>query len=224
MIRIILSPDPGLACLECRRGADVISRYSQQGEQILHEKPLFTVPPTSTCVPAIRLLLVNNQFIHPHTDITIACAAVTSSPVEFIQQKLALLTESQKQSFWNLSFVNFPKDKDPERDLDRVALAIFETNAVRAGEEVGIFPRMARLNHGCSSGFNSVYSYREREGTLYIHAIKGVKKGEVRRLSLLASWEWDKRRLTFRCFVLCRNSSRRILTPRSLEIKEGESV
>ncbi|KAF6757576.1 hypothetical protein DFP72DRAFT_891568 [Ephemerocybe angulata] len=132
------------------KGKGVIAtRNISRGELILTEKPLFTVPPT-----------------------------IQTSPVEFIKEKLVLTSEPQRWAFFNLSYVNFPKDKDPLRDVDHLAFAIFETNAVQAGKEIGVFPRMARLNHGCSSGFNTVYSYRETEGTLYIHAIKPIAVGE----------------------------------------------
>lgn len=77
--------------------------------------------------------------------------------------------------------MNFPEDLDPEEHPDEVALAIFQTNAVAADSGVGIFPRMARLNHGCSSAFNVVYTWREREGALAIHALKPIKKGQVRK-------------------------------------------
>lgn len=106
-------------------------------------------------------------------------AAVKSSPLDLLREKLGRLTDEQKQAFFSLSYVNFPKNKDPAKDIDELALAIFSTNAVIAGEEVGVFPRMARLNHGCSSGFNAVYSFRPTEGTLYVHAIKPIAKGEV---------------------------------------------
>lgn len=127
----------------------IATRDIKQGEVILEEKPLFMVPPS-----------------------------ITGSPVEFIKEKLSHLNGSQRAGFWGLSFVNLPADKDPQKDLDDVAVAIFETNAVKAGDEVGIFPRMARLNHGCSSAFNSVYSFRELERTLYIHAISPIAAGE----------------------------------------------
>jgi len=51
---------------------------------------------------------------------------------------------------------------------------------VAAGENVGIFPRMARLNHGCSSAFNAVYSWREKEEALVIFALRNISKGDVR--------------------------------------------
>jgi hypothetical protein len=61
-----------------------------------------------------------------------------------------------------------------------VALAIFQTNAVSAGEAIGLFPQMARLNHGCAGAFSAVYTWREREGVVVVHAIRYIKKGEVR--------------------------------------------
>jgi len=63
--------------------------------------------------------------------------------------------------------------------FDNVALAIMQTNAIAAGNGIGIFPRTARLNHGCSSAFNAVYSWRDREGFLTVHAIKDIRRGDV---------------------------------------------
>lgn len=76
--------------------------------------------------------------------------------------------------------MNFPEHLNPHNSPDEVALAIFQTNAVSAGQNVGIFPRMARLNHGCSSAFNVVYTWREDEGGyLIVHALKNIPKGRV---------------------------------------------
>lgn len=62
---------------------------------------------------------------------------------------------------------------------EALALAIFQTNSIAAGSNSGIFPRTARLNHGCSKAFNSVYSWRENEGALVLHALKNIHQGEV---------------------------------------------
>ncbi|EAU85929.2 hypothetical protein CC1G_02952 [Coprinopsis cinerea okayama7 len=126
----------------------IASRDIRQGELLLSEKPLFLVPPT-----------------------------INTSPTEFIWEKVENLTENKKQAFFNLSFVGLAQNKNPEKDKKHLALAIFETNAVSAGSSVGIFPRMARLNHGCSSAFNAVYSWRGQEGVLLIHAIKDIARG-----------------------------------------------
>ncbi|THV04461.1 SET domain-containing protein [Dendrothele bispora CBS 962.96] len=135
----------------------VAIRDIKQGELIIRETPLFIVPPQ-----------------------------ISVSPTTLIAQNLLRLTPYQRSAFLNLSYVNLPPHVDPdsglEKDLNEVALAIFQTNAVSAGEGVGIFPRMARLNHGCSRAFNSVYSWREgkdgQEGVLVVHALKEIKKGE----------------------------------------------
>jgi hypothetical protein len=74
--------------------------------------------------------------------------------------------------------VDLPGNLSPEEFSKQLQLAIFQTNAVAAGTNVGLFPTMARLNHGCSGAFNSVYSWREREGVLVVYALKDVNKGE----------------------------------------------
>ncbi|KAF8827402.1 hypothetical protein HHX47_DHR4000378 [Lentinula edodes] len=105
---------------------------------------------------------------------------LTTSPTALITRHLSLLTPYEHAQFYNLSYVNFPPDLDPENDFAELALAIFQTNAVSTGvNSVGIFPRMARLNHGCSSAFNVVYTWREKEGMLMVHAIRDIQKGEI---------------------------------------------
>ncbi|KAF5362840.1 hypothetical protein D9758_007114 [Tetrapyrgos nigripes] len=124
-------------------------RDIKQGELIIRERPLFVVPPQ-----------------------------ISVSPTTLIAQNLQRLSPAGYESFFNLSYVHLPENVDPDVDINEVALAIFQTNAVSAGNDVGIFPRMARLNHGCSSAFNSVYMWREKEGVLAVHALKDIKKGE----------------------------------------------
>ncbi|KAF8237124.1 hypothetical protein L208DRAFT_1431725 [Tricholoma matsutake] len=127
----------------------VATRLIKQGELVLKEKPLFVVP-----------------------------HHVTSSPSALISQLLREASPQDRETFLNLSYVKLPKNLKPEDHPDEVALAIFQTNAVAAGGDVGIFPRMTRLNHGCSSAFNVVYNWREREGALVVHALRPIQKGE----------------------------------------------
>jgi SET domain len=86
------------------------------------------------------------------------------------------LSPDEAASFYNLSYVNLPENLSPEEFSKQLPLAIFQTNAVAAGSNVGLFPAMARLNHGCSRAFNTVYSWREREGVLVVYALKDIKK------------------------------------------------
>lgn len=104
---------------------------------------------------------------------------VSVSPAPLIMHSLRQLTDAGREAFYNLSYVNFPQDHDPDDYPEELALAIFQTNAVAAGQNVALFPMMARLNHGCSSAFNSVYSWREHEGTLVVYALKAIEKGQV---------------------------------------------
>jgi len=102
--------------------------------------------------------------------------AVSSSPSVFIAGSLAKLSGNEQEAFFNLSNVNFPQD--PDEHPNEVGLGIFQKNAVAAGDGVGIFPTMARINHGCSSTFDGIYTWREKEGTLYGHALKAIGRGE----------------------------------------------
>ncbi|KAF9056940.1 hypothetical protein BDP27DRAFT_1344309 [Rhodocollybia butyracea] len=127
--------------------------FCLQGELIIREQSLFVLPAQGANMPR-----------------------VSTSPIALIIQHLKQLSPHQYPRFYNLSYVHFPANLDPKIHLPELALAIFETNAVSAGPgEVGIFPRMARLNHGCSSAFNVV----ENEGVLVVHTLKDIKKGQV---------------------------------------------
>ena len=101
-----------------------------------------------------------------------------------IANLLDQLSQAERDSFYNLSHVGLPEDLPPAERTARLPLAIFETNAVAAGDGVGIFHRMARLNHGCSRAFNVVYSWREKEAALVVHALKPIKRGSVGILSV----------------------------------------
>ena len=105
-------------------------------------------------------------------------SVVRTSPSQLILESVQQLSPDQRASFYNLSHVNLPSNIPPEEFSKVHPLAIFQTNAVAAGSNVGLFPTMARLNHGCSGAFNSVYSWREREGVLVVHALKDIPKGE----------------------------------------------
>jgi hypothetical protein len=78
--------------------------------------------------------------------------------------------------------VHLPNGTNEKHLPEDIALAIFQTNAVSAGTDVGIFPTMARINHGCASAFNVVYNWREEEKCLVVHALKSVREGQVSRV------------------------------------------
>ncbi|KAL5520000.1 hypothetical protein ACEPAG_1660 [Sanghuangporus baumii] len=132
-----------------RKGKGLVAmRDIEQGELLIKEGPLIMVP-----------------------------SSTNSSPAQLLKDRLRDLTPSQRDEYYSLSYVQ------PGRDLkslseDDITLAIFQTNGISAGDSVGLFPKTARLNHGCSAAFNSVYSWRTQEGNLVVHAIKPIKRGQ----------------------------------------------
>ncbi|KAF8496101.1 hypothetical protein JB92DRAFT_2991416 [Gautieria morchelliformis] len=100
---------------------------------------------------------------------------ISGSPTQLINSHLGSLSEEQQTAFLELSYVDMGSDIPEEN----IPLSIFQTNGISAGESgVGIFPKTARLNHACSAGFNSVYTWREKEKLLVVHALKEIQAGE----------------------------------------------
>jgi hypothetical protein len=71
---------------------------------------------------------------------------------------------------------------------------------------------MARLNHGCSGAFNSVYHWRDNEGVLVVHALKPIRKGQVRKAHFVErqNYHWTLQELltTYRDTKRPRNERR----------------
>lgn len=142
----------------------------------------------------------------PLTNSYVSRKPVSTSPGAMLLHLLAELPPSKRQSFYNLSYVNLLAGLEPDSPEynEELALAIFQTNSIAAGSNVGIFPKVARLNHGCSSAFNSVYTWREAEGALVVYALKSIKRGQVCIFALVNRSQHgaDPRGL----FSPCRNS------------------
>ncbi|KAJ7233444.1 hypothetical protein C8J57DRAFT_1382004 [Mycena rebaudengoi] len=132
----------------------VAARDIRQGELLIKETPLFTIPASASDY-------LSSHFI-----------------LELIWDKLQNLDPVGREVFFNLSYSRLPEGLNPVYHPDEVALAIFQTNSVTLGEDAGICPVMARLNHGCSSAVNSVYSWRQDEGALVVYALSDIQQGQ----------------------------------------------
>lgn len=89
---------------------------------------------------------------------------VTSGGVDIektIDFAVSMLSPEDQHIYHALSYQVVPNSTMAERNV-----AIFRTNSFVAGEQLAIFPTMARLNHGCSFDFNVAYNWREKEGEL----------------------------------------------------------
>ena len=106
---------------------------------------------------------------------------VSIPPAELMGKILPTLSKDERAALFNLSYTRLPPNlskDDPDYD-SQVALAITQTNGIAAGARgVGVFPNVSRMNHGCSSAFNAVYSWREKERQLVVHAIRPIKQGQ----------------------------------------------
>jgi hypothetical protein len=86
---------------------------------------------------------------------------ITGSATDLINTLVNDLSPDDRRLFDGLSH-----HSEPDAKGERLALAKFQTNAIAAGSQVGVFPRTARLNHGCSSAFNAMYNWREDDQIL----------------------------------------------------------
>jgi hypothetical protein len=103
------------------------------------------------------------------------------SPKDIIISLVSQLSPEQRDQFNALSHHAHAIAKN-----DEIPLAKFQTNAISAGDKVGIFPKTARLNHGCSSAFNVAYSWRNDEQVLgmtyplsYISALTSFRQSRI---------------------------------------------
>ncbi|KAG8745120.1 hypothetical protein FRC10_008731 [Ceratobasidium sp. 414] len=84
-----------------------------------------------------------------------------TDPSTLIRTTVSSLSQPDQTSFFALSYAK------PNVSAADIPFEIFQTNAISAGSiGTGLFPRTARLNHGCSRAFSAVYYWREEEGVL----------------------------------------------------------
>ena len=143
---------------------------------------------------------------------------VSVPPAVIIGKILPTLNKNKRAALFNLSYVGLPPNISKD-DLDydaQVALAITQTNGIAAGtRDVGVFPNISRMNHGCSRAFNAVYSWREREQKMVVYAIRPIKQGQ----EILTAYFDTRRPRSERRFVrLCVSPFHKLgmLTPRVL--------
>ena len=154
----------------------IATRDITRGELLYKESPLLIVPGKSGCL-SVFLIVVWQKF----TRRLFHNVSVSIPPAELMGKILPTLSKGERAAFFNLSYTRLPPNlskDDPDYD-SQVALAITQTNGIAAGARgVGVFPNVSRMNHGCSSAFNAVYSWREKERQLVVHAIRPIKQGQ----------------------------------------------
>jgi hypothetical protein len=79
--------------------------------------------------------------------------------------------------------------------MDKLGI-IFRTNAYNTGDKIGLFPKIARINHACRP--NTSYYWNENFNKRIVYATRGIKAGEelsVSYISLLLTQEERQKQL-----------------------------
>jgi hypothetical protein len=83
-----------------------------------------------------------------------------------------------------------------EKESMDVLGLIFRTNAYNTGDKIGLFPKIARINHGCRP--NTSYYWNEHFNKRIVYATRKIKAGEefsVSYISLLLTQEQRQKQL-----------------------------
>jgi hypothetical protein len=65
---------------------------------------------------------------------------------------------------------------EQEREDDDNLVPIFRSNAYNSGAQIGLYPKIARINHDCRP--NTSYFWSQRLGKLVVHASRRIEEGE----------------------------------------------
>jgi len=135
-----------------------------------------------------RRLIKRGQRLITDKPLIVLPQQVVGDTAEIVANELAKLTKEQKATYFGLANSNLHDDP---------GVSIFQTNAVSVGPgKGGVCPKMARLNHACLGGVNSMYSFQENTGNIVVHALRDIQEGEellvayTNALQLRAARQW----------------------------------
>lgn len=159
-------------------GAAVWSQYylrTTSSSQNISTSPLWEIVdiPGKGKGMVARRNITQGTLLLRETPLFLVPPTVRQSPEQLIIALVSQLPLEKQQVFDALSH-----HARPDAVGDALPLAKFETNSMNAGESVGIFPTIARINHGCSSAFNAAYSWREDTKETVVYAFKPIFQGE----------------------------------------------
>jgi hypothetical protein len=90
----------------------------------------------------------------------------------FVKAKFATLPWEQQEEVMGLTYYATPAE---EKLGDKLGL-IFRTNAYNSGTDIGLFPKIARINHSCRP--NTSYYWNARLNKRVVFANRKIMKGE----------------------------------------------
>lgn len=89
-----------------------------------------------------------------------------------LRTDFVLLSPAEQEEVMSLTF----HAKAGERETSDQLGLIFRTNAYKTGEDIGLFPKIARINHSCRP--NTSYYWNAKLNKRIVYANRNIKKGE----------------------------------------------
>ncbi|KAF1850514.1 SET domain-containing protein [Cucurbitaria berberidis CBS 394.84] len=91
---------------------------------------------------------------------------------KLVRQEFETLSLDKQAEILSLTYHATPAEIET---MDQLGL-IFRTNAYNTGKEIGLFPKIARINHSCRP--NTSYYWSERLNKRIVYATRKIKQGE----------------------------------------------
>ncbi|KAJ4377076.1 SET domain-containing protein 5 [Didymella sp. IMI 355093] len=118
---------------------------------------------------------------------------------ELVRKEFDILSSDAQAEVMSLTYHATAHE---EATMDKLGI-IFRTNAYNTDEQIGLFPKIARINHSCRP--NTSYYWSKKLNRRVVYASRPIKKGEeffVSYIGLLSTHEERQKRLDrygFRC-------------------------
>lgn len=168
-----IAPSPG-------KGLGAFAAYTlEPGEVVLREEPVILITP-----PPMRQGM--GYDVH--------------EVGRRVQSAFDLLPEEVRTDILSLSSHSSAAEKN-SLNYDPLN-AIFRSNAYVSGDEIGLFPKIARINHSCRP--NTSYFWDAKQNKRIVYATRQIQQGEelsVSYISLLTTHEERQKRLNKYGFI-----------------------
>jgi hypothetical protein len=115
-----------------------------------------------------------------------------SAVSQLVRSEFALLSSEEQEEVMSLTYHATEAEK---KSSDKLGL-IFRSNAYKTGQKIGLFPKIARINHSCRP--NTSYYWNAKLNKRIVYATRKIKKGEElfdSYISLLLTHEERQKRL-----------------------------
>jgi hypothetical protein len=122
---------------------------------------------------------------------------------EQVRRAFNMLSSDKRSDVLGLTAHYTTKEKQQEKEDEDELIPIFRSNAYNSGKQIGLYPKIARINHACRP--NTSYFWNHRLGKLVVFASRAIADGEELSTSyipLLNTHEDREKRLNqygFKC-------------------------